>query len=210
MISSLLNFEFSLDVAAVLWFVLLVGIYRVLAEWGPFERRSIVGAVQHQRLAWMRNMAIRENRMIDVILVGNLGQGNAFFASTSVIAIGGLTAIMGSGEHVQAMLERLPYVTKVPLVLWETKVIFIVGTFIFAFFKFAWSFRLSHCTAIMIGAAPILREPYAHDCDHHAELTAKMIGLAADHTNSGIRAFYYAIAAMAWFFHPLLFMSAAT
>ena len=32
--------------------------------------------------------------MLDVILLGRLGQGNAFFASTSAIALGGLAAII--------------------------------------------------------------------------------------------------------------------
>jgi uncharacterized membrane protein len=37
-----------------------------------------------------------------------------------------------------------------------------------------------------------------------------LIGIAAEHANSGIRSFYHAIAAIAWFFHPLLFMAATT
>jgi uncharacterized membrane protein len=70
----------------------------------------LIGAVQAQRVRWMLNMAKRDNRMLDAILLGSLGQGNAFFASTSAIAVGGLAATMGSGEKVQAMLGRLPYV----------------------------------------------------------------------------------------------------
>ena len=37
-----------------------------------------------------------------------------------------------------------------------------------------------------------------------------MIGYAAEHANSGLRAFYYAIAGMAWFFHPVAFMLATS
>jgi uncharacterized membrane protein len=42
----------------------------------------------------MLNMARRDNRMLDAILLGGPGQGNAFFASTSAIAVGGLAATM--------------------------------------------------------------------------------------------------------------------
>ena len=192
------------------WFILSIVGYRMLAERELFESRSIVGAVQKQRVAWMRNMARRENRVIDGVVLQSLGQGNAFFASTSAIAIGGLAAIMGSGDKVQALLERLPYVAKSSPESWELKILLLMAIFIFAFFKFAWAFRLSHYTGIMIGATPIFHEGNEVVCDTHAERTALLIGIAAEHANSGLRSFYYAIAALAWFFHPWAFVAATT
>src|SRR5262245_21463745 len=147
--------------------------------------------------------------MLDAILLGSLGQGNAFFASTSAIAVGGLAATMGSGEKVQALLERLPYVASAAPVVWELKLLLIMAVFIYAFFKFAWSFRLTNYAAIMIGATPLPSAPL-DEIRAHAERTAKLIGIAAEHTNSGVRSFYHAIAAIAWFFHPLAFMLATT
>ena len=44
----------------------------------------------------------------------------------------------------------------------------------------------------------------------HAVRTARLIGIAAEHTNSGLRSFYHAIAAIAWFFHPVLFIATTT
>ena len=195
---------------AFAWFVISIVGYRFLAERTQLEGRSIVGAIQIQRVEWMRNMARRDNRVLDGVVLQGLGQGNAFFASTSAIAIGGLAAIMGSGDKVQALLERLPYVAKSTAEIWELKVLLLMAIFIFAFFKFAWAFRLSHYTGIMIGATPIYREGNAVQCEEYAVRTARLIGIAAEHTNSGLRAFYYAIAAMAWFFHPLAFIVATT
>ncbi len=200
----------DLNALAVLWFFVSIVGYRAIAEWSPFERRSIVGAVQEQRVTWMRNMAVRDNRVLDAIVLQGLSQGNAFFASTSAIAIGGLAAIMGSGDKVQSMLERIPYVAASTPVLWEVKVLLLMAIFIFAFFKFAWAFRLSHYTGIMIGATPIPSLENRVQCDLHAIRTATLIGIAAEHANSGLRAFYYAIAALAWFFHPLAFAAAMT
>jgi uncharacterized membrane protein len=207
---------FTLDGTAVVWFFLSILIYRFIAEWGPFEGRSIAGVVQAQRQAWMRNMAMRENRVLDSVVLQSLSQGNAFFASTCVIVIGGLSAIMGSGEKVQGLLERLPLVYKSSPELWEMKVLLLIAIFVFGFFKFAWAFRLSHYTGIMIGATPILDAEHERDatnvpeCEAHAKRTAALIGFAAEHANSGLRAFYYAIAGMAWFFHPVAFMAATT
>ena len=205
-----LPFGVSLDTIAIIWFVVLIGGYRTIAERRPFEASSIVHAVQQQRVAWLKNMSRRENRVLDAIVLQSLGQGNAFFASTSAIAIGGLTAIVGSGENAQSFIEKLPYAAKASPQLWELKVILLMGIFIYAFFKFAWAFRLSHYTGIMIGATPIFDASNEADCDSHAERTATLIGIAAEHANSGLRSFYYAIAAIAWFFHPLAFIAAST
>jgi uncharacterized membrane protein len=198
------------DALAAAWFVGAIGLYRAVAEWGPLEARSIVHAVQSQRVAWLKNMARRDNRVLDAIVLQSLGQGNAFFASTSAIAIGGLTAIMGSGEKAQVFIEKLPYAAKASPQLWELKVILLMAIFIYAFFKFAWAFRLSHYTAIMIGATPIMTADSEGACDTHAERSARLIGFAAEHANSGLRSFYYAIAAMAWFYHPIAFVAATT
>jgi uncharacterized membrane protein len=197
-----------LDAAALAVFLVAIAGFRLLAGLRPFRQRSIVHAAQAQRVAWMRNMALRDNRVLDTILLGGLGQGNAFFASTSAIAIGALAALMGSGERAQALIELIPFVARSSPALWEIKALLLMAIFIYAFFKFAWAFRLTHYCAIMIGATPLLGATNAAECERHAERTARLIGIAADHANSGLRSYYYAFAAMAWFFHPLALIAA--
>jgi uncharacterized membrane protein len=199
----------DLDLIALGYFLAVIALYRLMLHRTGLGERSLVGAVQRQRVTWMKNMGQRENRMLDAVLLGGLSQGNAFFASTSAIAVGGLATTVGSGEKVQAMLERLPYVAPSTSLMWEVKLLLIMVVFIYAFFKFARSFRLSHYTAIMIGATPL---PTADPAliEDHAQRTARLIGIAAEHTNSGLRSFYHAIAAIAWFFHPVLFIAATT
>jgi uncharacterized membrane protein len=200
-----------LDVIAVVYFFVAIGLYRFIGSRAGLERRSLVGAAQQQRLRWMLNMASRgENRVLDAILLNSLGQGNAFFASTSAIAVGGLTATLGSGaERLQYLLDALPLTMQSTPVVWAAKQLLIMGIFVYAFFKFAWAFRLSHYATIMIGATPAT-DAGNPECKDHAERTAKLIGIAGEHANSGIRSFYHAMAALAWFFHPLLFMIATT
>jgi uncharacterized membrane protein len=201
-----------LDVIAIVYFFVAIGIYRFIASRAGLERRSLVGAAQQQRLRWMLNMAGRgDNRVLDAILLNSLGQGNAFFASTSAIAVGGLTATLGSGaERLQYLLDALPLTMQSTPVVWAAKQMLIMGIFVYAFFKFAWAFRLSHYATIMIGATPITDASNTEACKDHAERTAKLIGIAGEHANSGIRSFYHAMAALAWFFHPLLFIIATT
>jgi uncharacterized membrane protein len=199
-----------LDLAALGFFFFVVLGYALFSGSVGSRRNNLAGAIQAQRVAWFLNMARRDNRTLDAILLGSLGQGNAFFASSSAIAIGGLAAMLGSGDKIQQMLERIPYVAPSSGVVWELKLLLIIGVFVFAFFKFAWAFRLSHYTSIMIGATPLLNEANGALCDEHAARTAKLAGLSAEHSNGGIRAFYYAIAAMTWFGHPLLFIATTT
>ncbi len=198
----------TLDVLAFAVFAILIGGYHLISGYRPLIDRSIVGAIQTQRVAWMRYMGVRDVRIVDAQLLASLTQGNAFFASTSAIGIGGLAAMLGSGDRVQVLFERLPYAHQSTPVMWEIKLILMIAIFIYAFFKFAWAFRLSHYTAIMIGATPIANGDNHVDCESHALRTASLIGLAGEHANNGLRAFYYAIAVLAWFFHPFAFIGA--
>ena len=198
----------QLDLAALLVFLVTTAGYGYISGLAPLERRSISGAVQRHRERWMDNMAVRDTRIVDGQLLAGLAQGNAFFASTSAIIIGGLAAMLGSGDKVQSLLERLPWVAQSSAMLFEIKLLLLIVIFIFAFFKFAWAFRLSHYVAIMIGSTPILDHANRSACQQHARRTARVIGLAAEHANTGLRAYYYAIAAMAWFFHPVAFIAA--
>lgn len=199
-----------LDLVALAYFALVLAVYRVMVTRRAQAGGGLLGAIQKQRVSWMLNMAKRDQRMLDAILLGSLGQGNAFFASTSAIAVGGLAATLGSGERLQAMLAHLPYVAPATPGLWEAKQILIMSIFVYAFFKFAWAFRISHYASIMIGATPPYDATSSEEGMRHAERTAALIGVAAEHTNSGLRSYYHAIATLAWFFHPLLFMLATT
>ena len=200
-----------LDLVALIFYFVSMIAYRFVTERTvSMRQRSLVGAVQRQRDMWMQNMSRRDNRNMDILLLGTVGQGNAFFASTTAIAIGGIAALMGSGERAQFILETLPLVAKSNATLWECKLLLIMAIFIFAFFKFAWAFRLSHYAAIMIGATPILAPDNSDICDAHAERAAGVAGLSAEHANGGLRSFYYAFAILAWFFHPIAFIAATT
>ena len=155
-------------------------------------------------------MAARDTRNSDALLLGVLSNGNAFFASTCAIAIGGLAAIVGSGDKAEALLNRAPVVAKASPLLLEIKVMLLILIFVYAFFKFAWAFRLTHYTAIMIGATPMPGAGDPEAVESHTMAAAQLSGLAAEHSNSGLRAFYYAAAAMTWFFSPLVFLAATS
>ena len=52
------------------------------------------------------------------------------------------------------VIGAMPFGAPTSRLEWETKVMGLVIIFIYAFFKFAWSYRLYNYVAIMVGAAP--------------------------------------------------------
>jgi uncharacterized membrane protein len=199
-----------LDALAVGWFCFLTLSFGLLMRLERRASRTLTGAIHEKRIIWMRNMANRENRMMDVVLLQHLSTANTFFASTSVLLLGGLAAMLGSGERVQSVLERLPYVASPGPVLLEVKIVMLMALLIYAFFKFAWAFRLTHYTAIMVGATPLSTAEASAECADHVAKVAELAGLSAEHANAGLRTYYFAIAGMTWFLHPVLFIVATT
>ncbi len=51
------------------------------------------------REQWMRETARRDNRIEDSAPVNNLMRGVAFFASTTILILGGLLTVLGCGER---------------------------------------------------------------------------------------------------------------
>lgn len=199
-----------IDLVAAGWFGVITLGYQLITKRTALYERSISGAIQGHRVRWMRAMILRDNRSSDAILHGTLSQGNAFFASTCAIAIGGLAAIVGSGDKADAFLQRMPWMAAASPLLWELKVVLLISVFVYGFFKFAWAFRLTHYAAIMIGVFPDRGTVSPETLEGHALATAKISGLAADHSNGGLRSFYYAAAVLTWFFSPVLFIAATT
>ena len=82
--------------------------------------------------------------------------------------------------------------------------------FVYAFFKFAWSYRLFNYVAIMIGAAPPVPEadtPAAKAFVHRASTLCRDAGR---HFNRGQRAFFFALGYLGWFISPwVLFVTTA-
>ena len=87
-----------------------------------------------------------------------------------------------------------------------------VFIFTFAFFKFAWSYRLFNYVLIMIGAASdstVKSSVISDDAQvSYAAAVAQMHTLGARHFSTGMNSYFFALAAIAWFLSPVLFIVA--
>lgn len=198
------------DVLAFIWFVLCYGGYSYSTRAGMLRDSGLPTAIQLQRERWMHTMATRDMRMVDMLILDNLTRGNAFFASTAIIVLGGLTAMFGAAKTAESMIENIPLLHATSEFAWQIKVLFLMGIFIMAFFKFAWAFRLSHYTAILIGATPVANGDNEEECLRCSEGAARLAGGAGEHANAGLRAYYFGMAGFGWFLHPLALAVAAT
>jgi uncharacterized membrane protein len=89
----------SLDTIALAYFVLAWAAYAIAVEWTPHGDDSLNARMHRYREVWMRRMLERDMRMVDMQIMSALQNGTAFFAPTSLVAIGGaLTLLRSTGE----------------------------------------------------------------------------------------------------------------
>ena len=86
--------------------------------------------------------------------------------------------------------------------LWEIKCVGLILIFIYAFFKFAWSYRLFNYVAILLGAMPPATERDTAAAEAHVMRTTRLFEAAGRHFNRGQRAFFFALGYLGWFVSP--------
>ncbi|HLL27265.1 MAG TPA: DUF599 family protein [Xanthobacteraceae bacterium] len=196
-------FGFStLDLFAIFFFAATWVGYGAVVEFMPIGKRGLNNRMHRHREAWMRQMLLRDMRMVDGQIMGSLQNGTAFFASTSLLAIGGALALLRSSRDVTEMFANLPFGAGTTPGALEMKVIGLLVIFIYAFFKFAWSYRLFNYAAILLGATPSASEAKKPPAKAAAEHVARMVTLAGRHFNRGQRSFFFALGYLGWFVGP--------
>jgi uncharacterized membrane protein len=179
-----------LDSAALGFFVLSWLGYHFLLEGTP---RSLNVLMNEHRKQWMRQAIIRDNRVVDTTIMASLQNGTAFFASTSLIAVGGVLTVLRATDDVLAVMSQMPLGTATSRLLWEVKVLGLAVIFVYAFFKFAWAYR-------------VVKGVVRPGTEEAAERAARMNIVAGRHFNRGQRAFFFALAYLGWFLGPLVFI----
>lgn len=143
-----------LDFAALLFFVASWAGYSFAVQRRRGDRLSLSQIMNRQRHKWAVQMITRDNRVVDTTINASLQNGTAFFASTSLIALGSVLTLSRSGDDVLNLFSALPFGAGTTRQTWEIKVAGLAVVFVYAFFKFAWAYRLFNYGAILIGAVP--------------------------------------------------------
>lgn len=187
------------DLAALAAILVAWALTGQLSEHPPAARPSVTVLMESYRQDWMRQFVTRTPRLFDVSLIGSLRQGTTFFASASMIAIGGGAALIGNTATMRELAADLPLDAEgVDLAL---KILLPVAFMANALLKFVWAHRLFGYCAILMAAVP--NDPTDPQAYPRAEQAAKINGTAAKSYNRGLRSIYFALAALGWLFGPL-------
>jgi uncharacterized membrane protein len=198
------------DLIALVWFVGAWSAYAILLEYVPHKRLGLNARMNGFREVWMRRMLDREMRMVDMQIMAALQNGTAFFASTSLIAVGGALTIVRSTDDVLNVVSTLPIGIQTTRMLREMKAIGLAVIYVYAFFKFAWSYRLFNYVAILLGATPPPAEKETPEAEAHVLRTARLFAAAGRHFNHGQRSFFFALGYLGWFVSRWVFMATTT
>ena len=183
----------ALAVLLVAW--LLIGWF---IEHPPKSRPSVSQLMQDYRREWMRQFVTRQPRIFDATMIDNLRQGTAFFASASMIAIGGGIALLGNPAMVLGLARDLTLPADATGL--QLRVLLVIAFLSNALLKFIWAHRLFGYCAILMAAVP--NDPDDPIAAHRAGQAAEINITAAKSFNRGLRSIYFALGALGWLLGP--------
>jgi uncharacterized membrane protein len=192
-----------LDVAAFVLFAAVWAGYQWYSDHSGTTRPRLGREMDRYTREWLTQMAGRDNRMVDVNVTRNLMRSSQFFASTTMLILGALVALMGYAEKAASVVAELPYTQQASERVWEFKILFLLMIFVYSFFKFTWSIRQYGFGSILVGATK-KPTPTPELYAVHTDRIAAIVSFANRNFNQGLRAYYFGVAALSWFLHPAL------
>lgn len=168
------------------------------------SRASLLGASYLERKAWGEAMLRRDNRIVDASLIASLNSVNTFFASTTILIVGALLALLGAPSRVAdigAAASALPWSEAAGAPV-EAKLALLMSFFGYAFFKFTWAIRQLNFAALCVGSAPLAGTMDGTDMERKALRFADLASFSGESFAQGLRAYYFAFASAAWLWNP--------
>lgn len=193
------------DLMAAGWFLLAWFGFNFVIDVSPLRKKTLSCIMDDYRRGWMLAMATRQVRIMDTAILAGLQQGTGFFASTSLLAIGGAFALLNSTDVILQVAADLSLPVETSRALWEIKVLGLMLIFAYGFFKFGWAYRLFNYASIVMGAVPEAGTADAEAIRKLAVQAGDMNVLAGRHFNRGQRAFFFSIGFLGWFAGPIVF-----
>jgi len=200
------------NLLAALWFVICWGGYTRYAIWKGRDTACLASVMHLYREDWMRRMLLRDNRIADASVIGNLERNASFFASSTLIILAGILTVLGASDRALSLLADLPLVQQTSQSMSEIKLLCLAVVFVYAFFTFSWCMRQYNFAAVLVGSAPMIGERQVSEQERKAfaARAARVISLAANQFNFGLRSYYFGMALLSWFVSPWAFMAMST
>ncbi len=194
MLTHLINLGLT-DVSALGLIVVSYLVLGYVIERPTARRPSVTVLVAQRRRDWMKVLVTRDTRIFDSQILSSLRQGTAFFASTSIFAIGGVLALMGNTDPLRGVAAQVS-AAQTPALIWQIKLGLVLVFLVTSFLKFVWSNRIFGYCAVLMAAVP--QDPADPTAYPLAAQAGELNVRAAMNFNRGLRAMYFALGALAW------------
>ena len=196
-----------LDLIALLTFFLSWSGYTWFARKKAKTTDCLARSLNQHRIHWMYETITREVRVGEAALLANLERNIAFFASSTLLILAGILTLFAQIDTLESVIFSMPYADHVSHLTIQIKLSLLAFIFVLSFFQFTWSMRQYGFVNVMVGAAPTDKSGLNDNLKAYAKQMATVQDQAAHSYNYGLRSYYFALAAICWFFHPFLFAS---
>jgi uncharacterized membrane protein len=189
----------------------------ILALWGFYTpilkligRGSLNSQLHAVRLRWlqMHQGIEREHRVFDAILLGHISNSISYFGSGTLLVLAGLVSALANVNSVYLLTRTLAFVDHtMSLQLFTLCVFLLTAILAQCFFSFTYALRKMAYTFAMLGGLQATRAD-SPEARIMGEQSAVVLTEAVRSINTGIRGYYYAVAALFLFAGPYACMAA--
>ena len=194
----------------------IVAIVLIFALWGfyssilrLFGRGSLNEQLHVVRQRWfdVHGGISREHRVFDAIMLGHINSSISYFGSATLLVLAGLVGTFFNIQDIYLAAVQLKFVADVTLNLFTLQFALVTLILAICFFSFTYAMRQMAYTFALLGGLQELPSSTGQQ-KVMAEQAATVLTEAVRSINSGVRGFYYAIAALFLFLGPLLCIAA--
>ena len=164
------------------------------------------------RIDWMQTVMHKDNQIADASLIGNVERTVTFFASSTILVLAGVITVLAHSEEVVEVLNELPLTPPSSPIMVQLQLAILAMIFIYAFFKFTWSIRQFGFVSVLLGASVKYQQQNRSEQERitFANHAARVLDQSGHEYNKGLRTYYFALAYLAWFLHPLMLVAASS
>ncbi len=215
-VSKLRAMDFSpLDIFSFFWFISCWFGYSMFARYQAKKTNSLSSVLYRYRKEWVLKLSKSGMSEVDSDLLGSLERQVSFMASTSLLILASLVTVLSAASEEFMSMSSISFVEQVPLEIVQLKLVLMIFIFVYGFFTFSWALRQYGFCFILFGSSFNTVRFYKGNESYQAQAiprdfkaVAKVLDRAAHSYNYGIRAYYFAMAALAWFINDWFFMAA--
>ena len=207
--------EFNpLDIISVIFFFISWISYTVYTRRVAKKRDSLSSVLYRFRKEWVQKLSENGMSEVDAEMLATLERQVSFFASTSLLILATLVTVLGTSSDAFVNISSSSFIVNASKEMIQLKLLLLIFIFTYAFFTFTWSIRqYGFCFTIFGSTFRTVKYYQDHDNakrvhNEQRDLVhlAKLLDRAGHSYNYGLRAYYFALAAMTWFIHPAFFI----